>query len=681
MPLLLTSGGLPVLAGGLPVTVQAVVAAAPSNSVAPAISGSALVGDTVFCSPGTWTGTEPINYAFQWKRNGSNIAGATSTNYTLVSADAGTTVICTVTATNSEGSASADSGSIFPANPGTGDVVAVFGALTLEQQGGVAVTGTSISSGTNAAHWRIDSGRIHPSAAGVGNLSGSYALTLNNGETVSITVQAGRRDVRTDAELSAAVTALSGATIHVRPGTYAPLNLNSVTKASRLTIQSDSANRTLTWGYGTEETIVNRSGQAIFSGASTVVGATNITLRNLRFYRPTGPGSAAMVLTYRNNVSVYVERCEMHSDQPSVYSYTQGSALPSAIGGPTNDSESSNARIVDCFVHSVQQGIEISVGTGPHEISRNVVRDCYTMFMQLRTGELTETLATDVTIHGNVGLGIYLTEAETQAHGIHSAMIALQGRSDLQGWDISGNILLPVYNLARPGGIDLDGSGAPAGMFSRSVWLRGNIVACTQNTGDCRIHQPTGDCHHFGNLYMSNVNSTQTRSGSWSGCMAVYTGTIATTHGANYCQHNITCVEGVHNRGYFGDCVRVGSTYYLTGAPSTITADENLGIGIGAGFDASGGVITGWPLLTAPGQVTNTGAGARFIDMFNGNNAAGDFTNIETFAGLFQTDAHVTALGTWVGALQQTDSYVTFAAGHISNPQNVTIDESREPWR
>ena len=83
-----------------PETALEVGAVAPVNTVAPAITGTAEVGQTLTCSQGTWTGTAPITYAYQWKRNGSNIGGATNSTYVLVTADAGTTVSCTVTATN-----------------------------------------------------------------------------------------------------------------------------------------------------------------------------------------------------------------------------------------------------------------------------------------------------------------------------------------------------------------------------------------------------------------------------------------------------------------------------------------------------------------------------------------------------------------------------------------------------
>jgi len=87
--------------------------AAPSNTVAPAITGTAQTGQTLTCSNGTWTNT-PTSYTRQWKRNGTNISGATSSTYVLQGADEGQSIKCTVTATNASGSASADSNTVTP---------------------------------------------------------------------------------------------------------------------------------------------------------------------------------------------------------------------------------------------------------------------------------------------------------------------------------------------------------------------------------------------------------------------------------------------------------------------------------------------------------------------------------------------------------------------------------------
>lgn len=84
----------------------------PVNTVAPAITGTAEVGETLTCSTGTWTGTGTITYARQWQRDGVDIAGATGSTYTLVSADGGASVRCIVTATDDEGSRSAVSNAV-----------------------------------------------------------------------------------------------------------------------------------------------------------------------------------------------------------------------------------------------------------------------------------------------------------------------------------------------------------------------------------------------------------------------------------------------------------------------------------------------------------------------------------------------------------------------------------------
>jgi hypothetical protein len=94
-------------------SVSAVNAIAPSNTVAPVISGTAVVGQTLTSTTGTWTGTPTPTYSYQWKRGATNI-GTNSSTYTLVQADAGNTsnITCVVTATNAAGSANATSNTI-----------------------------------------------------------------------------------------------------------------------------------------------------------------------------------------------------------------------------------------------------------------------------------------------------------------------------------------------------------------------------------------------------------------------------------------------------------------------------------------------------------------------------------------------------------------------------------------
>jgi hypothetical protein len=93
-------------------TGTAAATAKPSNTTPPAISGTPQSGSQLSASTGTWAGTAPLTYAYQWSRcdaNGgscSGISGATSQTHTLQQVDVGTTLRVKVTASNSDGSAS-----------------------------------------------------------------------------------------------------------------------------------------------------------------------------------------------------------------------------------------------------------------------------------------------------------------------------------------------------------------------------------------------------------------------------------------------------------------------------------------------------------------------------------------------------------------------------------------------
>jgi hypothetical protein len=83
---------------------------APVSIVAPSVSGTAGVGQTLTCVPGTWTQSPAL--AYQWNRDGTAISGATAHTYTAPNADGGHALSCTVTATDAAGSATASSSSV-----------------------------------------------------------------------------------------------------------------------------------------------------------------------------------------------------------------------------------------------------------------------------------------------------------------------------------------------------------------------------------------------------------------------------------------------------------------------------------------------------------------------------------------------------------------------------------------
>jgi hypothetical protein len=85
----------------------------PSNTIPPVIAGKNIVGGLLkVIDDGTWTGTSPFVFSYQWQHNGMDILGETASTYICVLADLGQTITCVVTATNIVGSVSAVSNSI-----------------------------------------------------------------------------------------------------------------------------------------------------------------------------------------------------------------------------------------------------------------------------------------------------------------------------------------------------------------------------------------------------------------------------------------------------------------------------------------------------------------------------------------------------------------------------------------
>lgn len=165
LPIVIAStGGLPVSEAllGMPVTIAsngfgvpvtyvgtAPTAGPPINTVPPAVTGTTAVGQTLTSSTGTWLGAPTITYTYQWYRidpasetgfklllaNETDylllantldklllanqlvrvnaldviIPGATSSTYVIPPGSSGSFFYCKVTATNSLGSATANS--------------------------------------------------------------------------------------------------------------------------------------------------------------------------------------------------------------------------------------------------------------------------------------------------------------------------------------------------------------------------------------------------------------------------------------------------------------------------------------------------------------------------------------------------------------------------------------------
>jgi hypothetical protein len=208
--------------------------------------------------------------------------------------------------------------------------------------------------------------------------------------------------------------------------------------------------------------------------------------------------------------------------------------------------------------------------------------------------------------------------------------------------------------------------------------MRGNIIIGTQSTGDSRFFNPT-DCNYYYNTFLPFIEASQADSTAFNGPRLNFT---SVDGGTNRAFGNIICgfsggpVPFPAGAAY-DHCVVVDGSY---GTVSGVVASDNISTGHASRYATNGsGVITTWPPGTAAGAVSGTAASARLDDIFSGDNAAGDFVGIADFAVLVQTSAHQTAVGRKLGALSEGGGYVTFAAGHIDDPQDAVLDHEMEP--
>jgi hypothetical protein len=156
---------------------------APVNTAVPAISGTARRTAVLTAAVGTWGGAGNA-YAFQWQRDAGggfqDIPGATTSAYTLATADVGARVRVEVTATNPDGSVvavSAASAVVATSLPVAGAAPAVSGTawtgLTLS-----ATTGTWTPAGATFTYqWQRDGG------SGFTDIPGATAATYRLTDT------------------------------------------------------------------------------------------------------------------------------------------------------------------------------------------------------------------------------------------------------------------------------------------------------------------------------------------------------------------------------------------------------------------------------------------------------------------------------------------------------------------
>ena len=186
---------------------MAASAVAPSNQTPPTISGTAQVGELLKTDNGTWSGTTPLTYTYQWRicnENGGachDITGATGNEYTVRSADPGNTLRIQVTAKNSDGS---DTSTSVP----TAVIKASSPATT--------TTATTTTTAPPASNGCAKSGGTIP----VADVSPPARLTIDQTQVNPSTLTFGTRSLTARFHVSACGGSVEGALVYVTAVPY-----------------------------------------------------------------------------------------------------------------------------------------------------------------------------------------------------------------------------------------------------------------------------------------------------------------------------------------------------------------------------------------------------------------------------------------------------------------------------
>lgn len=233
----------------IPTAVSASAQAPPRATGEPTISGTPVVGNRLTASNGSWSGTGPFNYTYQWLRcpasgSGGNgegctaISGATFRRYTVKQADVGHRLRVRVTAANSEGSASATSNATAivraaPAPP-RNTVPPTIGGTPQVGQTLTASTGTWTGQAplTFSYRWR----RCDRTGANCSDISGATAKTYTLTSADEGTTLRARVTARNSAGSASATSAPTSVVTKAEAPAGSAISVNDVSLPNRLLV-------------------------------------------------------------------------------------------------------------------------------------------------------------------------------------------------------------------------------------------------------------------------------------------------------------------------------------------------------------------------------------------------------------------------------------------------------------
>ena len=259
---------------------SAAAATPPVDTIAPSLSGTAQDGKALAASKGTWTGTAPIAYTYQWQASTdggstwSDVAGATGSSYTLPAGSAGDQARVVVTATNGGGTGQAASpaSAVILAGPPTNTVDPSLSGATQDGMKLTAARGTWTGAATitYAYQWQVstDGGATWSDIAGA--TGSSYTPPAGSaGDEVQVVVTA------TNGDGTAQATSPASAAILANPpaNTVAPSLSGTAQDGMKLTAAKGTwtGAATITYAYQWQ---VSTDGGSTWSAIAGATGSS-----------------------------------------------------------------------------------------------------------------------------------------------------------------------------------------------------------------------------------------------------------------------------------------------------------------------------------------------------------------------------------------------------------------------
>jgi hypothetical protein len=329
----------------------------PSNTVAPVVSGTATVGQTLSTTNGTWLGSAPITFTYQWQRSDTNIGGATSSTYILVAADAENPIRCVVTGTNIYGNASANSNAtsnvaaIVPGAPTIGtatptSLTTATVAFTAPASNGgstiLSYTATSSPSGITSTLTQAGSGIITVTGLTTGT-SYTFTVTATNAIGTSSPSASSNSITTFTVPVNTVAPAISGtqsyeSVLSCSTGTW------TGTPTPTFTYQWQRNGGNISLATSNTYTLTSFD---VFTIISCIVTGTNpygtssANSNNTSSIQPIAPGSPTSITAFTNgSAGAYVEfTAPTNNGGTAISSYTATSS-PGGITGTVNQSVS-----------------------------------------------------------------------------------------------------------------------------------------------------------------------------------------------------------------------------------------------------------------------------------------------------------------------------------------------------